>query len=402
MKQKGFAPILILLIIIVVGAIYLILFKNVKENILSLPVLTLQNSDSTKNNKSRIVYGIGEWDSGHHFLLRNIWIADTAGKNAIKLISPGIPIKLINNVTDGWIYYKDAQYNTVDGSTNIYAYNYLTKESKKIIENNNESGNIIITNHSVSPDNKKIFYFVEYIDPQNRIGLINVDLYPKYKTGAYVYNIETDKKVYLGNFSDINMWNKNSEFVYTTFGKNYHNYKLQGGLYKINITNGQTSPINTSPPGGYFVFDINPLENDDLTFTLKYAKPEGDSVTQYDYNLIVTKGTIKKVILNTKNFTVENIKLSPDNLHAIYTSNNGNGPFSEIRLLDLMTLDDKTILKADVEDNLYKPSWVTNSSFVVEYSKKIGSGSGWKASVMLMNILSGKTQVVTDTDHHSL
>ena len=67
-----------------------------------------------------------------------------------------------------------------------------------------------------------------------------------------------------------------------------------------------------------------------------------------------------------------------------------------------MTLDDKTILKADVEDNLYKPSWVTNSSFVVEYSKKIGSGSGWKASVMLMNILSGKTQVVTDTDHHSL
>ena len=104
-------------------------------------------------------------------------------------------------------------------------------------------GNYHLSQQSISPNGRYVTYGVGFLDYSKDPGedpVPSVDLYPNIKTGHYSYDIETGKTVYLGNLLVITAWTPDSKYVFTSSGEDYHEYKLSGGTFKIDVTTGSS------------------------------------------------------------------------------------------------------------------------------------------------------------------
>lgn len=331
-----------------------------------------------------------------HTVNSEIWIMNTDGSNATKLNVPQTNPVPLNNISSGWVYYTTPQNSS--NSWTIYAYNYATNQNKQITEVSQVNTAVNVSNYVVSPDSRKILYYVSYnqlVNGSPQCGqqpCPDADLYPNHKSGTYAYDIETDKKVYLGSIPSITSWD-NAGNVYTTQGGNYHEFKLADGFYQVNTDTGEATLIDSRVPSNDFTYYEYPVANGEMIIIDNLKNQYGGSSQNGDVKILKNgQQTVVDSSGNICNFSTC-LTISPDKKYALYIKDDSNNIASSVILLDLTTLTVKPILQAQTGQSFNLPTWVSNSQFVTEVAE--GNYPNEKHDISLVDINTGISRVLT-------
>lgn len=310
-----------------------------------------------------------------------LWISNYDGTDMKSLGIKNVT-EAYNGNSNGWIYYQ-----TGNALNNIHSYNLNTDEQKDIVEPEPYANMEYV---SVPRKGDVIVYRVRYHKKDEEGLPVMVDPYPNAYEGYFSYNIESDKKVYLGNFTGIGGWDKEATFFYISDqGFVYHEYDLSKGFYKINIITGEAQFLENKEKDCDVKYY---LEEENNSFIFRCGEGEGSQ-------LIVNKSGDIKLIENVETADIQPISIwfSPNRNYAIYIKAHywemWEGHFYDLILLDLSDLTTKALMLPEGYESYQTLFWLDDNEFITLFEK--GDIPAENRDLVLVNIDTGEKKQIT-------